>query len=63
MIIESDVALQQIEVFDLLGQRVMTETANASFVQLEMHDLSSGKYLVRMIDEEGNTTMSSIVKQ
>ncbi len=63
LIIESDVALQQIEVFDLLGQRVMTETANASFVQLEMHDLSSGKYLVRMIDEEGNTTMSSIIKQ
>lgn len=54
--------ISNVEVFNLIGQRVMTKTVNATASQLDMSDLASGSYLVKVTANNQVKTIK-VIKQ
>jgi len=54
--------ISSVEVFNLLGQKVMSKTLNANEGQIDLNSLSNGTYLVKVATESGTKTIK-IVKQ
>lgn len=54
--------ITSVEVYNLLGQKVLAKTLNASEGQIEMNSLSEGTYLVRFATENSSKTIK-IIKQ
>ena len=57
--IETENELQSVEIYSLQGQKVLSSTLNA----INISNLASGVYMVRMQDVEGNAVMQKFVKK
>ncbi|GAB5538073.1 MAG: hypothetical protein Salg2KO_01760 [Salibacteraceae bacterium] len=60
--IEGQELVVNVDVFDLLGQKVISQKANANHVPVSMMDLPAGKFLVRATDSNGKSTSRPIIK-
>jgi hypothetical protein len=54
--------ISSVEVINVMGQVLLTETSVASDVQMDMSSLSSGTYFVR-INSENNSSVVQVIKQ
>jgi hypothetical protein len=52
--------ITKVELFNLLGQQVMSKTANAQDVQLDMSSIAAGTYLVKVTSENAVKTVKVI---
>lgn len=59
--IQSEIPVQSVEVFNILGQKLMNLSAG-QIRELDMSSLTSGTYLVRATFEGGQTEMFKVVK-
>lgn len=55
--------LRQIEVYDLVGQRIFTRQADTGIVTLDMSGLHPGMYLISITDNEGRKCVKKVVKE
>ncbi|MDY0348864.1 MAG: T9SS type A sorting domain-containing protein, partial [Tenuifilaceae bacterium] len=56
--------VHQVEVINLLGQRMMLKQNNGSqTMSLPTNDLETGVYLVRLTDLQGTQTIVKVVKE
>ena len=53
--------IQQIEIYNLLGQRVKKETCHGSAVQLDVASLAAGVYVLRVVDDAMNIHSHRVV--
>ena len=60
--ISAGVAFNTVEVINFLGQTVIFQTNNAETVKLDISNLNSGVYFVRLVSENG-TSVKKFVKQ
>jgi hypothetical protein len=60
--VKNNAAISQITVSNLLGQRVITQTANDSTAQVDITSLPVGTYILQVATATGNAT-SKIIKQ
>jgi len=56
LFISSDAKLSKVEVFNLLGQSVMSKTINSKQSELNISDLDAGMYLIKVYGENGVQT-------
>ncbi len=56
LFISSDAKLSKVEVFNLLGQNVMSKTINSKQSELNISDLDAGMYLIKVYGENGVQT-------
>ena len=56
-------SINMVEVYNLCGQKVMAIEANSSNVNVNMSALSTGVYMVRIVDENGNATVNKVIKR
>ena len=52
-----------VEVYNLCGHRVLSVEANSNDVNVNMSSLTSGVYMVRIVDNNGNATVNKVVKR
>ena len=55
--------INMVEVYNLCGQKVMTVEANSSSVNVNMSALTTGVYMVKVVDVNGNATVNKVVKK
>ena len=55
--------INMVEVYNLCGQKVMTIEANSSNVNVNMSTLTTGVYMVKIVDGNGNATVNKVVKK
>ena len=55
--------INMVEVYNLCGQKVMTVEANSSSVNVNMSALTTGVYMVKIVDGNGNATVNKVVKR
>lgn len=55
--------INKVEVYNLCGQKVMSVKANSNNVNVEMSALTTGVYMVKVIDNDGNATVNKVVKR
>lgn len=61
--IQSGVELSSVELFNLVGKKVMTKcSVNATTVDFETNELTGGVYIVKVVDVEGKVSISKITK-
>ena len=51
MITIQGIPMRQVEVFNLIGQRVLKETCHGSAIPLDVASLAAGVYVLRVIDD------------
>ncbi|MFT6911304.1 MAG: hypothetical protein ACJAU8_000539, partial [Candidatus Paceibacteria bacterium] len=59
--IESQVPIELVEVYNMLGQKVISVSGVVDSVNFE--GLSPNMYLVHIKSEDGNTTVKKVIKQ
>ncbi len=55
--------INMVEVYNICGQKVMTVEANSSNVNINMSALTTGVYMVKITDKNGNETVNKVVKK
>ena len=55
--------INMVEVYNICGQKVMTIEANSSNVNVNMSALTTGVYMVKIVDNNGNATVNKVVKK
>jgi hypothetical protein len=55
--------LKQVEVYNVIGQSVMTKNAESNNVVIDMNGLSSGLYFVHVMDQNGVGCVRKLLKQ
>ena len=55
--------LKQVEVYNIVGQSVMTKKAEGNATTIDMSGLSSGLYFVHMMDQNGGCCVRKLLKQ
>ncbi len=55
--------INMVEVYNLCGQKVIAVEANSSNVNVNMSTLTTGVYMVRIVDVNGNATVNKVVKR
>lgn len=55
--------INEVEVYNLCGQKVMSINANANNVNVNMTGFAAGIYMVKITDNNGNTTVNKVVKR
>ena len=55
------IPMRQVEVYDLLGQRVLKETCHDSAIQLDVASLAAGVYVLRVVDDAMNVHSHRII--
>lgn len=60
--IENDAPIGKVEVFNLVGQKVLNQTVNTNSVQIDLVNLVPGNYLVRVSNRETVKTFKIIKK-
>ncbi len=55
--------INMVEIYNLCGQKVMAVEANSSNVNVNMSTLTTGVYMVRIVDVNGNATVNKVVKR
>lgn len=53
--------MRQVELYDLLGQRVLKETCHDSAIQLKVASLAAGVYVLRVVDDAMNVHSHRII--
>ena len=61
-LIDAGVFIEELELFDLLGQSLLKVAPNTTQYQLDMQQFSTGIYIARLMGESGTTSVR-IVKQ
>ena len=56
------VQIKQVEVFNILGQRVLNKTCHEEEIHLDVSSLVAGVYLLRVIDDAMQTHSHRVVK-
>lgn len=51
-----------IEIYNILGQIVLTQVATSALESVNISDLTTGSYIIRITNENGNVTSKQIVK-
>lgn len=59
MTIESSKIIKTLTLFNLLGQKVLEQTANEMEVNIDASDLKTGVYLLKI----NNTTIKRVIKK
>ena len=55
--------IDMVEVYNLCGQMVLSVEAHSNGVNVNMSSLTSGVYMVRIVDGNGNSTVNKVVKR
>ena len=55
--------INEVEVYNLCGQKVMSVEANSNYVNVNMSEMTTGVYMVRIVDENGNETVNKVIKR
>ena len=55
--------IEQIEVINILGQKIMSVDVNSQHTTISMNDYPNGAYILLINDKYGNTSKSILVKQ
>lgn len=55
-------AMKDIDVYDLLGKKVYTTTSNTTTKELNLSQLKSGVYLIRIKEKEATVTRKLVLK-
>ena len=55
--------LQKAEVLNMLGQRVATATGQGETLHIDIANLPTGVYIVRITDEKGRKCVRKVVKE
>lgn len=55
--------IDMVEVYNICGQKVMTVEANSNNVNVNMSELTTGVYMVKITDKNGNETVNKVVKK
>ena len=56
--------MQFVELFNTLGQRVLTQMAeNSAFAEITLGDLPTGIYVLRVVMKGGAVSMQKVVKE
>jgi hypothetical protein len=58
--IESMETIQQIEIYNVLGEKVGHKAATSNTVELSLVNLEKGIYLIKIVSEKGNFTKQII---
>jgi hypothetical protein len=61
--IDSKFEMQRIEVMNVAGQMLFSETVNKKDYQLQLQDLAEGIYFVRVVYANGLGTVKKVIKQ
>ncbi len=61
--IDSKFEMQRIEVMNIAGQMLFSETVNKKDYQLQLQDLAEGIYFVRVVYANGLGTVKKVIKQ
>ena len=62
MTVRSDNTIASIEVYNVLGARVISQNVNSNNTALDLSALSSGAYLVRLTDSNANSQVKKVIK-
>ena len=52
-----------VEVYNICGQKVMSVEANSNNVNVNMSELTTGVYMVKIVDSNSNATVKKVVKK
>ena len=55
--------ISMVEVYNLCGQKMMTLEVNSNNVNVNMSALTTGVYMVKIVDGNGNATVNKVVKR
>ena len=55
--------INMVEVYNLCGQKVMSIETNSNNVNVNMSALTTGIYMVKVVDNNGNATVNKVVKR
>lgn len=56
--------MQFVELFNTLGQRVLTQMAeNSAFAEITLADLPTGIYVLRVVMNDGAVSVKKVVKE
>ena len=55
--------IDMVEVYNICGQKVMSVKANSNNVNVNMSELTTGVYMVKITDKNGNETVNKVVKR
>ena len=61
-----EVTVKSVLLFNLLGQKVVDwkiDTQNQAYIQLQVSDLSTGTYIVKVLTDGGDITEKILVKK
>ncbi|MDG4951024.1 T9SS type A sorting domain-containing protein [Weeksellaceae bacterium KMM 9724] len=61
--IKSESNLKSIEVYNLIGQKVLTRNAEGKNIQIDISKLKSGAYIIKLINEYGDQQSFKIIKK
>jgi len=62
LIVKSD-DIQTVEIYNIAGMRVISQEVGAVEVNLNIADLSSGMYFIKVVDDKGNGTVTKFIKR
>ena len=55
--------ISMVEVYNLCGQKVVSVEKSANNVNVNMSELTTGVYMVKIVDGNGNATVNKVVKR
>ena len=55
--------ISMVEVYNLCGQKVVSVEKSANTVNVNMSELTTGVYMVKIVDGNGNATVNKVVKR
>jgi hypothetical protein len=61
-VVSKGIELQKIELMNIAGQVIRTNTSNDMVVTMDVADIASGVYLVRIHTAQGSTTKQVVIK-
>jgi len=58
-----DSEIAGVSIYNLLGQEVLRKSINARQDKIDVSELSSGTYIIKVLTQEGTTVNKKITKQ
>ena len=56
-------SINMVEVYNICGQKVLSIDTNSSSVNVNMSELTAGVYMVKVVGNNGNSTVNKVVKR
>ena len=63
LFVEAEEEIERVEIYDLAGKRIISQTAGAKDVQLNTSELESGSYLVKAFSDDNELGMYKFTKK